>query len=173
MDVFKAIQARREITKYQDKPIPNELFEKVIDAGVFAPTGNNLPSKHLIAITDRKMLDKLADTTPYMKWMKEAQAAIAVTAKPSVSKYWLQDASFACAFIWLEAVELGLGSAFGAVYHSEDEEESQIREDYVRKLLGIPGDQRVVAVLGLGYPDQTPKPKKHVPRDEVVSYETY
>ncbi len=44
-----------------------------------------------------------------------------------VSKYWLQDASFICTFDWLEAVEVGLGSAFGAVYYSEDVEEFKIR----------------------------------------------
>ena len=174
MDVFKAIQVRREITKFEvSKPIPEDVLEKVIDAGVFAPTGNNLPSKNLIVVQDRDMLDQLADTTPYMKWLKEAQAGIVVTGKPSVSKYWLQDASFACAFIWLEAIEVGLGSAFGAVYHSEDEEESQMREGYVSNLINIPEEQRIVAVLGLGYPAMTPDPKKHVPREEVVFYEKF
>ncbi|WP_010093885.1 nitroreductase family protein [Ornithinibacillus scapharcae] len=43
MDVFKAIQVRREITKFESKPIPHEVLEQVIDAGLFAPTGNNLP----------------------------------------------------------------------------------------------------------------------------------
>jgi nitroreductase len=173
MDVFKAIQDRREITSFESKPIPDDVLEQVVDAGLFAPTGNNLPSKNLIVVQDREMLDNLAETTPYMKWLTEAQAGIVVTGKPDVSKYWLQDASFACAFIWLEAVEVGLGSAFGAVYHSEDAEESQKREGYVRNLINIPDEQRIVAVLGLGYPAMTPKPKKHVPREEVVFYEKF
>ncbi|WP_010093883.1 nitroreductase family protein [Ornithinibacillus scapharcae] len=96
-----------------------------------------------------------------------------MTSSPDESKYWLQDASFACAFIWLEAVEAGLGSAYGAVYHSEDEAESKKREDYVRNLIDIPDEQQVVAVLGLGYPAMTPDPKKHVSREEVVFYEQY
>lgn len=173
MDVFQAIQERREITKYSDKKVPEEKLEKIVDAGYFAPTGNNLPSKHLIVVKDRSMLDQLADTTPYMKWQKEAPAAIVVTANPQVSKYWLQDASIACAFIWLQVVEEELGSAFGAVYHSEDEEESKKREQHVRDLLDIPNEERVVAVLGIGYPSETPKPKKHVDREEIVSYEKY
>lgn len=173
MDVFKAIQARREITKFESKPIPSDILEQVVDAGLFAPTGNNLPTKKLIVVQNKDMLTKLADTTPYMKWLTEAEAGIVVTASPGVSKYWLQDASFACAFIWLEAVEVGLGSAFGAVYHSEDEVESKKREDYVNNLLNIPDDQRVIAVLGLGYPAMIPKPKNHVPREEVIYYEKY
>jgi nitroreductase len=173
MDVFKAIQGRREITKFESKPIPEAILEKVVDAGLFAPTGNNLPSKNMIVVEDRDMLNKLAETTPYMKWLKEAQAGIVVTGKPDVSKYWLQDASFACAFIWLEAVDVGLGSAFGAVYHSEDVEESKKREGYVRELINLPKEQRVVAVLGLGYPAMAPRPKEHVPREEVIFYEKF
>lgn len=173
MDVFQAIKSRREITKYSDKKIPEDVLRKVEDAGYYAPTGNNLPSKDLIVVRKRETLDKLADTTPYTKWMKEAQAAIVVTGIPEVSKYWLQDASIACAFIWLEAEEMGLGSAFGAVYHSEDEVESKQREDHVRNLLEIPDNRRIVAVLGLGYSNQELKPKKHIPREEIVSYEKF
>lgn len=173
MDVFQAIQARREITKYQDRPISDDVLKKVEDAGVFAPTGNNLPSKNLVVVKNRDTLDKLAETTPYMKWLYEAPAAIAVIGKPGTSKYWLQDASIACAFIWLQAVEVGLGSAFGAVYNAQDEQESIQLEGYVRDLLAVPKESRVVAVLGLGYPKETPGPKKHIPREDVVHYEKF
>lgn len=173
MDVFEAIRNRREITKYSDKPIPEDVLTRVEDAGMYAPTGNNLPSKDLIVVKDRSTLDQLANTTAYMKWLLEAPTAIAVTGRPDVSKYWLQDASIACAFIWLQAVEEGLGSAFGAVYHSQDEQESIRRESHVRNVLSIPDDRRVVAVLGLGYPNETPKPKKHIPRDEIIHYEKF
>lgn len=173
MDVFQAIQERREITEYANRPIPNEVLEKVVDAGYYAPSGNNLPSKSLIVIRNRSTLDSLAATTPYMKWLREAQAAIVVTGKPQISKYWLQDASIACGFIWLEAVEVGLGTAFGAVYHAEDEKESFVRENHVRQLLNIPEKHRVVAILGMGYPLETLKPKKHLAREEIVYYDTF
>lgn len=173
MDVFQAIQERREITKYLNKAIPVDVLRKVEDAGFYAPSGNNLPSKRLIVIQNRGSLDQLAETTPYMKWLREAQAAIAIIGISSVSKYWLQDASIAAAFIWLQAVEEGLGTAFGAVYNAEDEQESIERENYVRKILNIQENDRVIAVLGLGYPDEILKPKKHIPRENIVYYETY
>jgi nitroreductase len=173
MDVFQAIQERREITRYKDKPIPDDILKKIEDAGVLAPTGNNLPSKNFIVIQNRKTLDQLSETTPFVPWLKEAPAAIAVIGKPEVSKYWLQDTSIASAFIWLEAVEMGLGSAFGAVFNMEDETESRERESYARNILNIPAAYRVTAILGLGYPADTPKPKKHIPRDQIVFYEKY
>ncbi|MFP3490801.1 nitroreductase family protein, partial [Staphylococcus sp. SIMBA_130] len=79
-----------EITAYVNRCIPNEVLEKVVDAGYYAPSGNNLPSKSLIVVRNRSTLDSRAATTPYMKWLKEAQAAIVVTGKPQTSKYWLQ-----------------------------------------------------------------------------------
>jgi len=173
MDVFQAIQERREITKYANEPIPEDVLTKIEDAGVFAPTGNNLPSKSLIVIQERDTLDQLSETTPFVPWLKEAPAAIAVIGKPKESKYWLQDTSIASAFIWLEAVEMGLGSAFGAVFNMEDEKESEERETYARNILNIPASHRVTAILGLGYPANTPKSKKHIPRDEIVFYEKY
>lgn len=173
MDVFQAIQERREITKYLNKPIPHEVLRKVEDAGLYAPSGNNLPSKRLIVVENRDSLDQLAETTPYMKWLTEAQAAIAIIGIPGESKYWLQDASIASAFIWLQVVEEGLGAAFGAVYHAEDEQESIQRENHVREILNLPKDNRVVAVLGLGYPSEIPEAKKHIPKEDIVYYEKY
>ncbi|MEK5070186.1 nitroreductase family protein [Sporosarcina sp. FSL K6-1508] len=95
-----------------------------------------------------------------MKWMSTAQAAVVVTGRPDISKYWLQDASIATAFIWLAATDLQLGVGFGAVYHTEDAEESRKRETYVREALKIPPDRRIVAIQGLGFPAEKPKAKK-------------
>lgn len=173
MSILDIIQRRREITRYQDRPVELPILEAVLEAAYLSPTGNHLPSREFIAVTDKAMLAHLSRTTPYMPWLKEAAAAIVVTARPDVSKYWLQDASIACGFIWLTAVDVGLGAAFGAVYHAEDAAESERRENYVRQALSIPDDRRVVAILGLGYPAQTPAPKKPMPREEIVYYEKF
>src|SRR5699024_12758709 len=99
MDVFEAIKSRREITKYKNEPIPEDVLKKVVDAGYYAPSGNNLPSKNLIIVHKKETLKALGETTPYMKWLDGAQAAIVVTGVTEESKYWLQDASIACGFI--------------------------------------------------------------------------
>jgi len=173
LSVLDVIKGRREIVRFENKEIPAGILEQVVDAGYYAPTGNNLPSRELIVITKREGLDKLSETTPFMKWLKEATAAIIITGRPGESKYWLQDASIASSFIWLTATDLGLGMAFGAVYHSEDQEESERREQYVREMVGIPSNRRIVAVLGMGYPLETPQRKKHQPREKIVHIEKF
>ncbi|MFC7391750.1 nitroreductase family protein [Scopulibacillus cellulosilyticus] len=173
MDVFKAIKNRREITNFQDKPIPEEHLEQLLNAGYLAPSGNNLPSREFILVRENETLEHLSHATPYVPWLGKAEAAIVVTGCHEVSKYWLQDASIACGFIWLLATHLELGTAFGAIYHADDAEESERRESYVREKLNIPEDRRIVAILGLGYPQETPKPKQVPPKESIIFYDQF
>ncbi|RXT02337.1 nitroreductase [Ammoniphilus sp. CFH 90114] len=95
------------------------------------------------------------------------------TTRSDIKKYWIQDASIACGYIWLGAVELGVGVAFGAVHHTQDPEESERRETFVRNALSIPAARHVLAILGLGYPKENPAPKKMYPRENVVFYDRF
>jgi nitroreductase len=173
MDVLSAIEKRREITRFTPDPIPQDVMDKLVRSLYLAPSGNNLPSREFILITEKDTLRALTPTTPYMKWLEQAAAAAVIIASPKVSKYWLQDASIAGGYLWLTAVSLGLGAAWGAVYHSEDEAESKRREDMVRNLLGIPDTYRVVAIMGLGYPASEPPEKEMYPMERVFHQEKF
>lgn len=59
------------------------------------------------------------------------------------------------------------------MYHSEDEDESNRREAFVRSQLGIPEAYRVVAILGLGYPDVEPSSKAMIPMERVFHKEKF
>ncbi|MCH1623985.1 nitroreductase family protein [Ferdinandcohnia quinoae] len=172
MDVLEAIKSRREITNFKDEPISLDVLEVVLDAAYLSPAGNNLPSREFILVTDPDVLKELANATPFVPWLATSKAAIIVTGRPDVSKYWLQDASIASGYIWLAAVEQGLGAAFGAIYHSEDQVESEKRETHVIKQLSLPDDRRIVSILGLGYPAILPDAKKLLPRESIVFYGT-
>lgn len=172
MDVLEAIKTRREISHYKDKSISTVVVENILEAAYLSPAGNNLPSREFILVTNSEVLMELANATPFVPWLRTAKAAIVVTGRPDVSKYWLQDASIASGYIWLAAVEQGLGAAFGAIYHSEDPVESNKRETFVKNTLSLPADRRIVSILGLGYPAKLPEPKKLVPRESIVFYET-
>lgn len=173
MDVSAAIRKRREITQFTSETIPDEVLGQLIEAAYLAPSGNNLPSREFIVVTDRAKLQRLTSTTPYMKWLENAAAGVVIVSDQAMSKYWLQDASIAGGFLWLTAVSLGLGGAWGAVYHSEDAEESARRETYAREQLGIPEHLRVVAILGLGYPAVEPGPKDMYSVERVLHRERY
>lgn len=173
MDVIEAIRTRREMIRFKDKPVPNEILENILEAGYLAPTGNNLPSRELILVTNKEILDTLEKTTPYMKWLKEASAAIVITGRPDISKYWIQDGSISSSFMWLRAAELEVGVGFGSVYNYEDTQESAKREQWVRDALNIPEDRRILVILGIGFPEEKPKAKKLPAREEIIYYEKW
>ncbi|MCQ6274234.1 nitroreductase family protein [Bacillus sp. V3B] len=173
MNVFEAIKKRREITHFQKKQIPSEILEQILNAAYLAPAGNNLPSREFIAVTQPETLQHLAQATPFVPWLAESAAAIVITGRPEVSKYWLQDASIASGFIWLSATELDIGAAFGAIYHAEDTDESAKRENYVRDALSIPQDRRIMAILGLGYPEKQPPAKSLLLRESIVHHDHF
>jgi nitroreductase len=173
MNVFAAIEHRREITSFKPDPIPQDVLDRLIESLYLSPSGNNLPSREYIVVTDRDMLQQLTPTTPYMKWLGHAAAGVVIIANQGLSKYWLQDASIAGGYAWLTAVSMGLGAAWGAVYHAEDDEESSRREAYVRERLSIPDAYRVVAILGFGYPAAEPPKKTMYPIEQVLHRERF
>ena len=63
MDVFEAIQQRRSIRSYQDKPVEREKLEKILEAGRLAPSARNIEPWHFIAVTDSEKRKALSGGT--------------------------------------------------------------------------------------------------------------
>ncbi|WP_093334867.1 nitroreductase family protein [Salibacterium halotolerans] len=173
MELHDIIQNRREITEFKDTPIPADVMQRLMDAAVLSPSGNNLPSREFIVVRNKDTLAHLADTPAALSWVKNADAAFVVTGRPDISKYWLQDSSIACGFLWLAAVNEDLGGAFGAVYHAQDAEETEKRENFVRRVLDIPKDRHITAILGFGWPASHPGAKTPPENSGLVHHETF
>jgi nitroreductase len=73
------------------------------------------------------------------------------------------DVSIACAYMILQAYELGLGTCWIGAFN----------EDETKKILSIPEHVRVVAMTPLGYPNQAPSQKFRNSLDQIVCYEKY
>lgn len=173
MEFNDVVRSRRETTSFLNQRISDEIIEEILETTWLAPTGNNLPSREFIVVNERMMLDHLANTTPYVQWLKQANYAIVITARPIISKYWLQDSSIASGYIWLAAVNAGLGCAYGAVFNAVDEIESKQRETYVKEALNIPDDRRVLVILGLGYAKEKPNKKDLPNKNEIIYYHSF
>ena len=59
METLECIKTRRSYRKYKADPVPEELLEKIIEAGMWAPTGMNKQAPIIIAITDKEQRDRL------------------------------------------------------------------------------------------------------------------
>jgi nitroreductase len=162
---LKTIFSRKSVRSYKDEPISKEKLEMIIKAGMAAPTAVDKRPWEFIVITDKKVLNQLADSLPYSKMASSAAAAIVVGGDVRKqwggmeSDYWIMDCSAATENILLAAESMGLGAVWTAVYP----EDARIRS--VREILGIPFYIVPLNLIPLGTPAGTEKPKdKYNPR---------
>jgi nitroreductase len=155
-DVFEMIKSRRSIRRYK-KEVPEEtLIRRCMEAACYAPSAKNSQPWAFVLVKDREKILKLCKTQIYSKFLRNAPFVVVALAEEEKSNHWLEDCACAIVLFLLEAHALGLGACWNAVYSPE----SQKREDYVREVLDIPNRYRVIANVGLGFPDEKPSPKK-------------
>jgi len=157
MEVSEAIEARRSIRKYKKEVPSDDLVRQCIEAACYAPSAHNSQPWKFFIVKEKEKIEALSKTQPYSAFLSNAPAVIVVLAEESKSpRHWVEDLSSAIMLLMLKAYSLGLGTCWNAVYQPED----QKREDYVRKVLKIPGKYRILANIGLGFPDEKPEKKK-------------
>jgi len=143
MDAMEAIRARRSTRIYENKPIPKETLEQLVEAARVAPTARNVQPWEFIVITQPETLKKIADLAENGRFLVSAKACIAVFC--SDTKYYLEDGCAATENILLAATALGIGSCWVAgdkkPYCSQ-----------VNNLLDVPQTFKLVSLVALGYP---------------------
>ena len=166
MELSEAIIARRSIRKYKREVPSDDLIKQCIEAACYAPSAKNSQPWKFVIVKDREKISALSKTQPYSAFLANAPVVIVALAEEEKSpRHWIEDLSCAIMLLMLKAAELGLGTCWNAVYSPEN----QKREEYVRKLLGIPEKYRVLANIGLGFPDEKPGKKKIKSFEEAVS----
>ena len=59
MNVLEAIRGRRSIRKYQDRQIPREDLEKILEVGSFAPNAGGSQRAILVGVHNRELTSRL------------------------------------------------------------------------------------------------------------------
>lgn len=163
MEVFEAIRTMLAVRQYQDRPVPDEVLRRVLEAGRLTASGMNAQPWHFIVVRDRetlRQLGALAKTGPYI-----AQAPLAIAVAVDRSRLAVSDASRAIHSMLLTAWADGVGGnwvGFGGL-------------DDIKPVLGIPEELDLLAILPLGYPaaEVGRGKKERKPLAEVVSRERY
>lgn len=168
-EVIKSIISRRSVKSYKPDAVPTELLDAVLEAGTYAPTGRNMQSPIIVAVTDKATRDKLSGLNAEVMGMDGdpfygAPAALVVLADRSRSTY-LYDGSLVMENLMLAAHSLGLGSCW--IHRAKEVFDSDEGKEILASL-GIEGDYEGIGNCILGYADQEPKPR--VPRKENYIY---
>lgn len=171
MDVFSAIKGRRSVRQFKKEPFPGELLTKLLEAGQTAPTAGNIQPWKFFVVRNREKQVKLSDAALGQSWILSAPIIIVVCAdlKRSGSSYGqrgrelyaLQDTAAAIQNILLTATAYGLAGCWVGAF----------REELAAQVVGV--DQlsmRPVALLPIGYPEETTTAPQKRTLEEIVEY---
>lgn len=145
---MNAIFTRTSIRQYEDREVEQEKIEKLLRAAMQAPTAGNQQTWEFYVIKNKDVLEQLAQSSPYAGCTADAPMAIVIAYRDGGRFPMLNDvdAAIATENIWLEAVELELGTVMLAVASFEE------RVEKVDAILQLPKDQHSFAILPVGYP---------------------
>lgn len=148
------ILARRSIRKYTGRPVDDGEIQKLLEAGMAAPSSNNRKPWHFVVVREPETLAGLADVHPYGKMLGGAAAAIAVCGDTGISPdYWVQDCSASTENILLAVTALGLGAVWLGCHPRAD------RVAAVREILGIPEEYGILCLISIGHPAEKKEPR--------------
>lgn len=150
MNFNDLIKKRHSVRNYKNEIVEDELLKKIIAAAELAPTSRNKKPCIFISVTDKKILESLAESKAGgSQMLKDAGAAIVVAGDSEKSDVWIEDCSIAMTYMHLKAVDLGLGSCWIQLRNRKTKDEIDSVE-YVKKLLNLENKYQVLAILSLG-----------------------
>ncbi len=164
-ELIEFLKSRRSIRKFKPEKPPLELILKVLDTARFAPSAKNSQPWEFIIIDDPEVKSKLAGIHVGARPLENAPMAIVVVSDKTKSPTsYLVDGANAVMYILLALHAVGLGGVW--IQTLRDVEK-------IQEILGLPSEKIPVAIIALGYPDESPKPKPRRPLEELVHYNRY
>lgn len=158
MEILDIFANRRSVRKYAPKPLEDEALDKILKAGLLAPSGHARRPWEFILVRDKQMLEQLsACRSSGANMLKQAAAAIVVIADEQKQDVWIEDCSVALGYMHLAASALKLGSCWVQV-RLRAAADGRSSEEFLREALGFPLNLKAEAILALGVPQQRPSP---------------
>jgi len=152
---ISAIVNRRSVRKYKDTPIDKKTMDTILLSAMQSPSAHNAKKWEYILVEDRKTIQTLSEMKPNSKLIANAGAVVIVCSEEW--QYWLEDASIVTTHILLEAKNQELDTCWVEVRDGKQSDGSD-NEQYVRNILNIPKDIRVLCMVAIGVADEEKSP---------------
>ncbi len=164
MEFLQLAKSRYSVRSFLNKQIESETLNKILQAANIAPTAANKQPQKLYVLQSEQALKKINSVC---KCIFGAPTVILITANKN--EMWKNpfsqdyntgdiDCSIVCTHLMLQAWELGIGSCWVGYFDLSE----------VAKALDIPTNEKVVAILPMGYPSEKSKPAPmHTSRKEL------
>lgn len=190
------IRKRRMVRNYSAQPVAREVLERIVDAGLRAPSAGNSQGFGFIVVTEtagREAIADLAGEGEYVEkgfdpWISRAPAHIVITISEQAYHdryreqdklgadgqemrwpvpFWWVDAGAAMMSILLAAVNEDLAAGFLGIHAIPE----------LAELLSIPGHHTPIGIITLGHPladrRSASLDRGKRPRDSIVHFERW
>ena len=162
--MYEDLLTRRSVRKYTDRQVEDEKLDKVLTAGLYAPTGMNNQAPILVAVRDKETRDKLSRMNAAVMGASGdpfygAPCVIVVLSDPE-RMTWVEDGSLVLGNLMNAAHSLGLGSCW---IHRAKECFDTPEGKALLRAWGVPENYRGVGNCILGYAAEEPEAKPRKP----------
>ena len=162
------VSTRHSVRAFKDSQITEKNFNEIMGTTIRAPSAGNLQSYHIFVVSKMEEKKKLVEAAHGQEYISEAPLVMIFCAEPKrcgteygsrgEELFCIQDATIACAYSQLSAHSLGLSSVW---IGSFDEEK-------VSEILNLDKDLRPVAILPIGFSNETPEVTSRRPPEEII-----
>jgi len=161
MDFDKVLKGRRSVRKYSNKKISFDKICLILDAARYAPSSGNLQNWNFIVVEDNERKRKIVDVALGQDWMFDASTFIVVCSRgEEIGKFYkqrgemlysVQNCAAAIQNMLLKSYDLGLQSCWVGAFD----------ENAVKRILMIPEEIRVQAIITIGYGEEVDMPRRY------------
>jgi nitroreductase len=153
MDAYLAVASKREVRRYDDRPLPDDAVRRVLDAGRVAGSSRNRQARRFVVLADR---DAVASTVHMPGNVLGAALVVAiVTGRKGPAGF---DAGRAAQNMMLAAWNEGIGSCPNGIADA----------DALTSLVGASEDEQVAIVLTFGYPARPLDPSSRTAEEWIA-----
>lgn len=140
--------------EYADRDLPDDVVRRILEAGRLAGSAQNRQPWRFVAVRDRGLLQRLAETVYASDNLSGARLAVAIVVDDSPGF----DAGRAAQNMMLAAWNEGVGSCPNGMPDPQPAAE----------VLGLPDGERPLNILSFGYPTKPRDPESRSPEEWVA-----
>ncbi|SFR63508.1 nitroreductase [[Clostridium] aminophilum] len=170
-ETLKVLENRRSCRDFKPDMIKEEELKAIIRAGTYAPSGKNMQSAVIIAVTDKKLRDEIMEENRKIGGWKEGfdpfygAPVILIVVADKASPNHVYDGTLVMGNLMNAAESLGVANIW--INRAKEEFESDFGKNILKRL-GIEGDYEGIGHCALGY--AASPAKEAPPRKENYVY---
>ncbi len=171
MDLQDAISKRRSIRTYKNQPLSQGVLEALLEAARQAPSAGNIQPWEIVVASTSQTKHALSQAAYEQTSIEEGSVVLVVCAderraaqrygERGRTQYCLQDTAAAIQNILLTACSMGLGTCWIGAF----------KEKEVAKVIHAPPGVRPVALIPVGYPNESPPARPRRSVSEIMHIE--